>query len=362
MKTKGELVQGLVRKHGAAWMTDQYKVKVSRHGRYPNLHMFKYSQTDSPLGEPAVQGCRGLILDADRNWEIVAYPYDKFFNHGEGHAAVIDWSTARVLEKLDGSLIILYHYDGAWQCASSGLPDARGNVMGGAQTFADLFWETWHALGYQDPTNEGRTYMFELLTKHNQIVVKHPAPRIVVHGARSVAPRGDLGEVSVDDFLHGWEAVRSFPLQSMADVTAAAAALHGHDGEGFVVVDAAFRRVKVKSPAYVALSHLKESCGPRRFLELVRAGETAEVLAHFPEWTAEVTATAERYAALLDSVERDYQAHAQVGDQKAFALGIKDLPWSGALFARRAGKIRDFGEWARALPVERLERLLPAAP
>lgn len=364
---KGRLVRQLVRANGAAWMTDQFNVKVNRHRRYPNLHMFKYSQTDSPLGEPAVQGCRGLILDADRDWDIVAYPYDKFFNRGEGHAAVIDWATARVLEKLDGSLIILYHYDGAWQAASSGLPDAGGNVNGGAMTFADLFWETWAGLGYADPDGTGITYMFELLTKHNRIVVKQDRPRVVLHGARLLHALTTGGEDPALRECHppvvarrSWDVVRSFPLQSLADVTAAAEALHGHDGEGFVVVDGNFNRIKVKSPAYVALSHIKDSYGPRRFLDLVRMGETAEVLTHFPEWTAEVTAVAERYGRLLSAVEADYSAHAAVTDQKTFALRVKDLPWAGALFARRAGKIRDAGEWARAMPVERLEKLLDA--
>lgn len=359
---RGRLVQRLVREHGAAWMTDRFNVKVTRHKRYPNLHMFKYSQTDSPMGEPAVQGCRGLILDADRDWDIVAYPYDKFFNHGEGHAAVIDWATARVLEKLDGSLIILYHYDGAWQAASSGLPDAGGNVNGGAMTFADLFWETWHALDMPLPawSRAGHlTFMLELMTKHNRIVVKQAAPRIVAHGARDRVTGGEYCACTAAPYA--WDIVREYPLQSLVDVTAAAEALHGHDGEGFVVVDGNFNRIKVKSPAYVALSHLKDSCGPRRFLELVRAGETAEVLAHFPEWTAEVTAAADRYGRLLARVDADYDAHAGEPDQKTFAMRIKDLPWAGALFARRAGKIRDAGEWARAMPVERLEKLLAVA-
>lgn len=357
MTTKGALAQRLVRKHGPAWMTDQYKIKVTRHKRYPNLHMFKYSQTESLMGEPVVQGCRGLILDADRDWDIVAYPYDKFFNQGEGHAAPIDWTTARVLEKLDGSLMILYHYDGAWQVASSGLPDASGNVNGGAMTFADLFWETWGDLGYRAPEGlEGFTFMLELMTKHNRVVVKQAAARVVAHGARDCGTGEEFSAYTAAP--EGWALVRSFPLQTLADVTAAAEALHGHDGEGFVVVDAAFNRIKVKSPAYVALSHLKDSCGPRRFLELVRAGETAEVLAHFPEWTAEITATAGRYGRLLAAVDADYAAHAEEPDQKTFALRVKDLPWAGALFARRAGKIRDAGEWARAMPVERLEKLL----
>ena len=36
--------------------------------------------------------------------------YVKFFNHGESNADIIDWKTARVYEKLDGSIITMYWY------------------------------------------------------------------------------------------------------------------------------------------------------------------------------------------------------------------------------------------------------------
>lgn len=66
-----------------------------------NLVMFKYNQLNSDLGNPIVQECRGLILNAD-TFEVVSYPFNKFFNYGEAHAADIDWSTAWVSQKLDG--------------------------------------------------------------------------------------------------------------------------------------------------------------------------------------------------------------------------------------------------------------------
>jgi hypothetical protein len=38
-------------------------------------------------------------------------------------AAAIDWTNAVVTEKLDGSLVTLYWYQGGWQVASTGTPD-----------------------------------------------------------------------------------------------------------------------------------------------------------------------------------------------------------------------------------------------
>ncbi len=73
-----------------------------------------------------------------------------------------------------------------------------------------------------------------------------------------------------------------------------ARSLSGLAAEGFVVVDGAFRRAKIKAPSYVQLALLK--CEPkalssvvsRRLLALALAGETDEVAAYFPQHAAEL--------------------------------------------------------------------------
>src|SRR5689334_13224443 len=99
-----------LRLHGLPELCERYKITARRHGYYPGLVQLKYSQIESPMGERIVQECRGLILDEGHDWKVIAFPYTKFFNHGEGHAAPIDWGTAKVYEKLDGSLMTLYSY------------------------------------------------------------------------------------------------------------------------------------------------------------------------------------------------------------------------------------------------------------
>ena len=85
-----------------AQLAEEFGITPRRHGRYPNLVLLKYSQINSPMAERIVQECRGLILDEADQWRVVSAPYFKFFNYGEPHVATIDWSTARVYEKLDG--------------------------------------------------------------------------------------------------------------------------------------------------------------------------------------------------------------------------------------------------------------------
>jgi hypothetical protein len=50
-----------LRAHGLAELEHRFAVRGVRHRAYPNLVLLKYSQIDSPMAEPVVQECRGLI-------------------------------------------------------------------------------------------------------------------------------------------------------------------------------------------------------------------------------------------------------------------------------------------------------------
>lgn len=89
-------------------LEDKFQIYATQHKQHPNLILFKYDIM-SPFAEEIVKEARGIILDTDNNWSVVNYGMKKFFNHGEGNAATIDWRTARVLEKMDGSLMATLH-------------------------------------------------------------------------------------------------------------------------------------------------------------------------------------------------------------------------------------------------------------
>ena len=66
--------------------------------------LLKYNQIKSDFSQPIVQQARGIIVKYLHDcgfWKIVCWPFDKFFNYGESYAASIDWSSARVQEKID---------------------------------------------------------------------------------------------------------------------------------------------------------------------------------------------------------------------------------------------------------------------
>ncbi len=64
------------------------------------------------------KSCRGLILDQDGN--VVAKGFDKFFNIEEHNLENIPNEPFEVFEKLDGSLGILFWYQGKWILATKG--------------------------------------------------------------------------------------------------------------------------------------------------------------------------------------------------------------------------------------------------
>ncbi len=112
--------------------------------RYPNLCLLKYDQLEADWNDPMTSECRGIILDVGDKYKVVSISYNKFWNAHEARAAKIDWSTAKVFDKADGSLAIIYYYDNAWQVQTSGTVEASGQVGQFNFTFKELFWKTWN--------------------------------------------------------------------------------------------------------------------------------------------------------------------------------------------------------------------------
>lgn len=357
------LVQELMHEQPIEWLTlleRDLKIHIVRDGARASL---KYNQIESPMDNPLVQQCRGMVVDVDLR-QVVAWPYNKFWNHGEAGAATIDWATARVQEKLDGSLMILHHHADEWHVASSGHPTAGGSFGADARTFRDAFWQTATALGVEvEALNDDVTYMLELCDVPNRVVVRHERPRLVLHGARWLMTGEELRVSALEYYAQeaGLELVTEYPIGSVDDCLAAAAAIDPIQQEGFVVVDAAFRRVKIKSPRYVILHHMKGAATPRRAVELWQTGETGELLMHFPEMAGAVTPIQDQLNAVAAQAVKDFYENRARPSRKEFALAIKDRPWAAILFRmldHEAPTINDAKTIMRRQPTATLERML----
>ena len=382
---KNIVQEHLLNGHDLQSLKEKFAIDAKRHGQFPNLVLFKYNQIESPMGEKVVQHARGVILDESDNWKVVSWPFNKFFNYGEGHADSIDWSTAKVQEKLDGSLTTLYFYQGEWRVASSGMPDAAGNISsvelmssGGRWnprpgmeinipgSFAEYFhqilalYPDLQSQVLERTLNSEYCFMFEMMGLLNKVVVPHYQARLVLLGARHLTTGMELTGREANGTLlrNAAEVVTEFPLTSMDGIVSTFTSMSPLQQEGYVVVDDEFHRIKVKHPGYVALHHAKDGMNPKSFLEIIRSGESEEVLVAFPEFKPMMDALTLKYRELESVLEADYQRLKDIPIQKDFALEALKTKCSGALFSLRAKKVVSIRQFLQEMRVDNLMNLL----
>lgn len=250
------------------------------------------------------------------------------------------------------SLCIVYYYDNQWHVATKGTPDASGNVNGFSFTFAELFWSIAKKQGLAKYLAWGAdrsfTYLFELTSIFNKVVVSYSEPKLTLIGLRLNTSVGSEFSVSeyVDDPRYDSELVASlnpvkeYSFSSQEEMVEFAKNLNGTQGEGFVVVDDNFNRIKVKSDNYIALSHMKDGFGPRRAMEIVRKAEGDEVQVYidsFPEFKPLFDESKKKYDELLNHLKDSYECIKHIESQKEFALAAIKTKLSGALFSVRKG-------------------------
>jgi RNA ligase len=318
----------------------EFSIKAKRHGKYSNLVLLKFSQIDSPFQLKIVRECRGIILDESDNWNVVCYTYSKFFNVQETLAAPIDWSNASVQEKLDGSIIQLYHYRGEWLVATSGTPDAQTPIGDYGMTFYDMFWRVFRMPPPELALDKKYCYAFELCCPENRVVVQHKESRLVLHGIRDLVTMQEIDPLDTE-WEGCFETPKTFPITSIDECLEAAKHLDPLSQEGYVVCDSNFNRVKVKSPAYLALHHAKDGLlSQKKMALIIRTGESSEfeqALVAFPELKPHFDRLVTRYNDIVFQANTAFTRIKHIENQKEFALAAKLEYYPGVLFGMRKG-------------------------
>ena len=92
--------------------------------------IFNYNQLSSDFNNEIVREARGIIF-AEGEWEYpVCHAFDKFGNWGESYVPELDWSTVKVSEKIDGSIMKLWNHNGRWRVSTNGNISARDASIG----------------------------------------------------------------------------------------------------------------------------------------------------------------------------------------------------------------------------------------
>ena len=358
-----------IKTHGIESVSNDLSLIVKDYG---HKIIIKYNMIDSNFSKEEVRECRGLVLEKD-TLRVMSYPFYKFFNLGEGHAAEVDWSTAKVLEKLDGTMIGLY-YDwilNKWEVGTTGTADASGEVNNHFNTtFADLFWYTINKMPEYSNfviwlnENKGKhTFIFELTTPENQVVKVHQEYKLTLLGVRDLTTLKELDIYSEPNLVSSFGIpvsviVKSFDIKNVEEIKASFSTIKADD-EGYVVVDANFNRQKIKNPSYVALHHLRDSTMEWKIVNLVLKGEVEEYLVYFPDRRKEVESIQQSWETLHFILYEiwewisGYQEGKEDRDsQKKFALTLFNKldtlglrKFSGLFFSLRANKTSSIEEW-----------------
>lgn len=331
-----------IRKNGLEKLNKEFGVITKI---YPEgLIVLNYDQINSPKNSITSE-CRSLILDSELN--IVSRSFDRFFNYGENFTT-FNPETAVAYEKVDGSLIKIYNWGGIWYVSTRGTAFAESKVNGWDVTFKDMVFKSLNITSeyeFQDLCNDllncTSTYICEITGIENRVVTRYQGYTLWVLAERD-NETGEYFEVpTVLGDMFGFTYPKTFKFNSIEACLETAKHLPDLQ-EGYVMYENGVPVCKVKSPAYVAVHHIRgEGLSPKRIAELVVINEQEEYLTYFEEDRKFFTPYVEALDFQLKSAQHHYYKYCDIEDQKEFALYVKDYPYAQYLFQARKMKEKD---------------------
>jgi RNA ligase len=241
---------------------DKGLVVKQNHPTLP-LSIYNYSRTTQYDGmwDDITLNCRGLVLDLEGN--IIAKPFPKFFNYEEHKPEDIPNENFEVYEKMDGSLGIIFYYEGEWLIATRGSFTSDQAIKG--KEMLDKLNKSALIPGY--------TYLVEIIYPENRIVVNYgDVEKLVVLGAYN----NETGkEVEVDEMVNeGWEVVMMY--KTWGEDWETLKNEISKDNEGYVIRFSGGMRMKIKGDEYVRLHKILTNFSTKDIWELLKNGEALE--------------------------------------------------------------------------------------
>ena len=271
-----------------------------------DLTIWNYSpkvQYERLWDEITVQ-CRGLVTNS--KGEIVARPFTKFFNYEELTPEEIPNEYFDVYEKMDGSLGILFNYQGEWILATRGSftsPQSRK----GRELLEKYDYNRLHS---------DYTYLFEIIYSENRIVCVYDFEDLVLLGVIHTETGDEVNIHNTDN-----EDVR---LKNMLNnlnfkiVTLYKTWGEGYDilkkeiskdKEGYVIRFKNGFRMKIKGEEYVRLHRIITNISNRDIWEYLKDGRPLDdildkVPDEFYDW---VKKTKEELISQYETLDKEYQ-------------------------------------------------------
>ncbi len=266
---------------------------------------------------------RGLIMNRETG-EVVARPFDKFFNWGElGHTR--KKGLKEVTTKMDGSLGILYRHNDKLLIAT------RGSFDGD-----QALWATGHINHFMKQSDfsllpNELTLLFEIIYPENRIVVDYGRKEgLVLLGVRNRFTGDDffvLSFIALAQALNLETARTHYNFSGTTQLLELAKELPGNE-EGWVLRFTDGMRLKIKGDRYKEIHRLISVASFKHVLQAVSQGTLKEFIGAVPDeflgnvklWQGEIEGTVDR---IQIEVSKAY-AVATKGTRKDYALWVQE--------------------------------------
>ena len=239
---------------------------------------------------------RGTVYEIETG-EIVARAFPKFFNYGEldeeKKADILAAKEFDVYEKMDGSLGIIFNYEGEWFVNTRGSFTSDQAVKG-----KEMLTNKYD----MSDIPKNISILAEIIYPENKIIVDYgDTEELVILGSYLTGTNSFLNTCKTISEKSGIRVAPSYKFDSIQSLMDHMATLD-HTEEGYVVRLADGYRVKFKSAEYLALARILSHISPLTFWERMENGKIdRSFLESLPE---EFRDECDRIA---DTLEEQYQ-------------------------------------------------------
>jgi len=282
---------------------------------------------------------RGLVIDDLGN--IQAHPLKKFFNLEEGGHIPTD--NFEIFDKVDGSLIILFCYEGNWIFATRGSFNSDQAIK--AREIAVRYPLEDLPMTY--------TFLFEVLYKENHIVVDYGNTEdLILLTAINTKTGNELSYNSIIESMgKDFNIIKRYNGLDYTKVKQ----LNTPNSEGFVVKFTNGHRCKIKFEDYVRLHRIMTNLSTTSIWDIVRRG-TKHNLDRVPdEFYTKIkdyeNHLLSRHAGIELKARQIYNSIAHIQNRRKFAEQALTCPaFSSIILAMRDGKEYSDMIWKKLKP------------
>lgn len=394
-------VRDYLRKNSLAQLRKRHGVRYTIKGHLVTL---AYDQFEAKRTNRIANNCRGAVIArADGSvsinenepfgeLQLLAFPLIRFFNYGEVNDYTL--TPMQVTEKFDGTCIVFYFDPIAnmWQVATRNCPDAsimaQGFFENGEQvsqrSFRNLFeYSISETSGgrfltiedFGNALDRDMTYVFELETPENQVVVHQSEYKVTLLAARSLITQMELfidsavssdftartGIPAIQNLLGSFEPFVSF--DDLAQKVVDAAELRDPTKhEGFVITGENFERVKVKSSLYVKHNRVHD-LGYVDIVDLILTNNLDDFYALAqPQGKAKMKMVEGMFqnwiVRMNEAIQKVQWDKYPISDRKSFAEHVMNIPYLAPL----RGQVFDaFGSGKALSEVNEIVSQMPAS-